>query len=72
MLLEKIWEFRTGDLLVDDEASGNQNTPVKVGDRLQRDCKGHFEEAGYVSFPYSGSSAAFATHESILKILGTI
>ena len=32
--LEKIWEFRTGDLPRDDEPFGNQNTPVKVGDRL--------------------------------------
>lgn len=32
--LEKIWEFRTGDLPEDDEAFGNQNTPVKIGDRL--------------------------------------
>ncbi len=32
--LEKVWEFRTGDLPQDDEPFGNQNTPVKVGDRL--------------------------------------
>ncbi|SMQ85377.1 quinoprotein glucose dehydrogenase [Devosia lucknowensis] len=32
--LEKIWEFRTGDLPENDEPFGNQNTPVKVGDRL--------------------------------------
>lgn len=32
--LEKIWEFRTGDLPEGDEAFGNQNTPVKIGDRL--------------------------------------
>lgn len=32
--LEQIWEFRTGDLPEGDEAFGNQNTPVKVGDRL--------------------------------------
>lgn len=32
--LSKIWEFRTGDLPEDDEPFGNQNTPVKVGDRL--------------------------------------
>lgn len=32
--LEKIWEFRTGDLPEGDEPFGNQNTPVKVGDRL--------------------------------------
>lgn len=32
--LEKIWEFRTGDMPTGDEALGNQNTPIKVGDRL--------------------------------------
>lgn len=32
--LEQIWEFRTGDLPEGDEPFGNQNTPVKVGDRL--------------------------------------
>lgn len=32
--LEKIWEFRSGDLPKGDEPFGNQNTPVKVGDRL--------------------------------------
>ena len=32
--LEQIWQFRTGDLPEDEEAFGNQNTPVKVGDRL--------------------------------------
>ncbi|ODT80801.1 MAG: glucose dehydrogenase [Pelagibacterium sp. SCN 64-44] len=32
--LEQVWEFRTGDLPTGDEAFGNQNTPVKVGDRL--------------------------------------
>lgn len=32
--LEKIWEFRTGDLPKDGEAFGNQNTPIKIGDRL--------------------------------------
>lgn len=32
--LEKLWEFRTGDLPQNDEPFGNQNTPVKVGDRL--------------------------------------
>lgn len=32
--LEKIWEFRTGDLPQDDAAFGNQNTPIKVGNRL--------------------------------------
>ncbi|MDQ2634791.1 MAG: PQQ-binding-like beta-propeller repeat protein [Pseudomonadota bacterium] len=32
--LEKIWEFRTGDLPENEEPFGNQNTPIKVGDRL--------------------------------------
>lgn len=32
--LEKVWEFRTGDLPQNDEPFGNQNTPVKVGDKL--------------------------------------
>ncbi|WP_417309285.1 PQQ-binding-like beta-propeller repeat protein [Devosia sp.] len=32
--LEKIWEFRTGDLPEDGEAFGNQNTPLKVGEKL--------------------------------------
>ena len=32
--LEQLWEFRTGDLPPGDEPFGNQNTPVKVGDRL--------------------------------------
>ena len=32
--LEQIWEFRTGDLPENDEPFGNQNTPIKVGDRL--------------------------------------
>ena len=32
--LEQIWEFRTGDLPENDEPFGNQNTPVKIGDRL--------------------------------------
>ncbi len=32
--LEKVWEYRTGDLPEDDEPFGNQNTPIKVGDRL--------------------------------------
>lgn len=32
--LEQIWEFRTGDLPEGNEAFGNQNTPVKVGNRL--------------------------------------
>jgi quinoprotein glucose dehydrogenase len=32
--LEKVWEFRTGDLPENDEPFGNQNTPVKVGNRL--------------------------------------
>lgn len=31
---QKVWEFRTGDLPQDDEPFGNQNTPVKIGDRL--------------------------------------
>ncbi|NGP17299.1 membrane-bound PQQ-dependent dehydrogenase, glucose/quinate/shikimate family [Devosia aurantiaca] len=32
--LEQIWEFRTGDLPENGEPFGNQNTPVKVGNRL--------------------------------------
>lgn len=32
--LEQVWEYRTGDLPEGDEPFGNQNTPVKVGDRL--------------------------------------
>lgn len=32
--LEKIWEYRTGDMPEGDEPFGNQNTPVKIGDRL--------------------------------------
>ncbi|WP_055045732.1 membrane-bound PQQ-dependent dehydrogenase, glucose/quinate/shikimate family [Devosia sp. A16] len=32
--LEKVWEFRTGDLPEKGEKFGNQNTPIKVGDRL--------------------------------------
>ncbi len=32
--LEQIWVFRTGDLPENDEPFGNQNTPLKVGDRL--------------------------------------
>jgi len=32
--LEQIWEFRTGDLPENDEPFGNQNTPIKIGDRL--------------------------------------
>lgn len=32
--LEQIWEFRTGDLPEDGEPFGNQNTPVKIGNRL--------------------------------------
>lgn len=32
--LEQVWEFRTGDLPEDGEPFGNQNTPVKIGDRL--------------------------------------
>ena len=32
--LQKIWEFRTGDLPEEGEKFGNQNTPLKVGERL--------------------------------------
>ena len=32
--LTKVWEFRTGDLPEKGEKFGNQNTPIKVGDRL--------------------------------------
>lgn len=32
--LEKVWEFRTGDLPEPGERFGNQNTPLKLGDRL--------------------------------------
>ena len=32
--LEKVWEFRTGDMPEEGEKFGNQNTPLKVGDRL--------------------------------------
>lgn len=32
--LEVAWEFRTGDFPPGDEAFGNQNTPIKIGDRL--------------------------------------
>ncbi len=32
--LEKLWEYRTGDLPQDDEPYGNENTPVKIGERL--------------------------------------
>jgi quinoprotein glucose dehydrogenase len=32
--LEKVWEFRTGDLPQNGEPFGNQNTPLKVGNRL--------------------------------------
>jgi quinoprotein glucose dehydrogenase len=32
--LAKVWEFRTGDLPEGNEKFGNQNTPIKIGDRL--------------------------------------
>ncbi len=32
--LTKAWEFRTGDLPKAGEKFGNQNTPIKVGDRI--------------------------------------
>jgi len=32
--LEVAWEFRTGDMPPDDEAFSNQNTPLKIGNRL--------------------------------------
>lgn len=32
--LELAWEFRTGDMPEDGEAYSNQNTPLKIGDRL--------------------------------------
>ena len=32
--LTRIWEFRTGDMPEDGEKFSNQNTPIKVGDRL--------------------------------------
>jgi quinoprotein glucose dehydrogenase len=32
--LELAWQFRTGVLPEGDEAFGNQNTPIKIGDRL--------------------------------------
>ncbi len=32
--LEKVWEFRTGDMPEAGEKFGNQNTPIKIGDRL--------------------------------------
>jgi quinoprotein glucose dehydrogenase len=32
--LEKVWEFRTGDMPEADERYSNQNTPLKIGDRL--------------------------------------
>jgi len=32
--LTKVWEFRTGDMPEDGEPFGNQNTPIKIGDRL--------------------------------------
>lgn len=32
--LEKVWEFRTGDMPEGDERFSNQNTPLKIGDRV--------------------------------------
>ena len=32
--LERIWEFRTGDMPPGDEAFSNQNTPLKIGNDL--------------------------------------
>lgn len=32
--LEKVWEFRTGDMPEPGEKFGNQNTPIKVGNKL--------------------------------------
>ncbi|MGF1619849.1 MAG: membrane-bound PQQ-dependent dehydrogenase, glucose/quinate/shikimate family [Rhodomicrobiaceae bacterium] len=32
--LEQVWEFRTGDMPEGDERFSNQNTPLKIGDRL--------------------------------------
>ncbi|RJL21533.1 membrane-bound PQQ-dependent dehydrogenase, glucose/quinate/shikimate family [Paracoccus siganidrum] len=32
--LEQVWEFRTGDMPEADERFSNQNTPLKIGDRL--------------------------------------
>jgi quinoprotein glucose dehydrogenase len=32
--LELVWEFRTGDMPEEDERFSNQNTPLKIGDRL--------------------------------------
>lgn len=32
--LELVWEFRTGDMPEDDERFSNQNTPLKIGDRV--------------------------------------
>jgi len=32
--LQKVWEFRTGDLPEGNEKFGNQNTPIKIGERL--------------------------------------
>lgn len=32
--LERVWEFRTGDMPEGDERFSNQNTPLKIGDRL--------------------------------------
>ena len=32
--LERVWEFRTGDMPEEDERFSNQNTPLKIDDRL--------------------------------------
>jgi quinoprotein glucose dehydrogenase len=32
--LEKVWEFRTGDMPEGEERFSNQNTPLKIGDRV--------------------------------------
>jgi len=32
--LERVWEFRTGDMPEGDERYSNQNTPIKIGERL--------------------------------------
>lgn len=32
--LELVWEFRTGDMPEEDERFSNQNTPLKIGDRV--------------------------------------
>ena len=32
--LRQVWEFRTGDMPEEDESFSNQNTPLKIGDRL--------------------------------------